>query len=149
MKYLISCVLACVLFTSIAQASERVKRVIDGDTVDVTRFGRVRLFGVDAPEKKQRLGMEAKAALESLINGERVECIRIGSNLTYNRRVCILVTESGVNLNQAMALLGYAYNEPRYSKGLYVVPEQVAKDKERGVWALDNAVPPWVWRKQR
>ncbi len=150
MKYLTILFLTlaiCVFFAKV-HASERVKRIIDGDTVVTTRFGKIRLYGMDAPEKRQPLGPAATEHLRTLIGDERVECIRIGSYKTYNRRVCILVTESGVSLNREMVRAGYAYDEPRYSKGFYKRSEAEARRENLGVWNDPNSVKPWVFRRK-
>src|SRR5437868_719852 len=57
MQFLLAAVsvIVAMIATSPSRALERselvmVRAVIDGDTIDVTRFGRVRLLGIDAPE---------------------------------------------------------------------------------------------------
>ncbi len=148
MKYLIILfflmLATCASLLLPAHPSERVKRIIDGDTVVTTRFGKIRLYGMDAPEKRQPLGPAATEHLRKLIGDERVECIRIGSAFTYNCRVCILVIESGVSLNREMVKAGYAYDEPRYSKGFYKQTETEAHEASLGVLASPDSVKPWV-----
>jgi len=67
----------------------KVKQVIDGDTFIVSRkignTNRVRLAGVNAPEKYQFGGMKATNRLRSLIGGKTVTIIPIGKS--YGRVV--------------------------------------------------------------
>lgn len=58
-----------------------VERVIDGDTIVVE--GRVlRLFGLHAPERRQRGGLDARAAMIEMTHGRIVACRLNGSAAT-------------------------------------------------------------------
>jgi len=72
--------IALALVATVATADTfegRVVRVLDGDTVDVLDAGksshRVRLAGIDAPEKGQAFGTRAKQLLLELAGGKSVE----------------------------------------------------------------------------
>ncbi len=84
-----------------------VERVIDGDTLD-SNAGRVRLFGVDAPERGEKCFNEASGALESLAGGKvKVE---VGPRLRdpNGRLLYYVYTESGNSVDEILILEGLA-----------------------------------------
>ena len=84
-----------------------VVRVIDGDTLDVTS-GRVRLFGVDTPERGQRCAMEATERLRELA-GDTVR-LKDGPRLTdtYGRTLAYVYTVDGISIDAALIREGFA-----------------------------------------
>src|SRR4051812_354547 len=71
-----------------------VRAVIDGDTIDVLAFGRVRLLGIDAPEVAHRFdsaapfGNEARARLQALVLHRWIRLERDGVSIdAYNRHL--------------------------------------------------------------
>ena len=109
-----------------------INRVVDGDTIDVTidlgfdlyKKERVRVAGVDTPEKRTRdleekaLGIDAtnwmKEQLEDAINGESELTIRTelkGGMGKYGRLLgCLYVGDADISLNEAMIIAGYAWS---------------------------------------
>ena len=109
-----------------------INRVVDGDTIDVTidlgfdlfKKERVRVAGVDTPEKRTRdleekeLGIEAtnwlKEALDSAISGDDDLVIRtelVGGVGKYGRLLgWLYVGDSGTSLNEQMIAEGYAWS---------------------------------------
>ena len=109
-----------------------INRVLDGDTIDVTidlgfdlyKKGRVRIAGVDTPEKRTRdleekaLGIDAtnwlKDKLESTISGDDQLFIRtelVGGVGKYGRLLgWIYVGDADVSLNEQMITEGYAWS---------------------------------------
>ena len=84
-----------------------VERVIDGDTLD-TGAGRVRLFGVDTPERGEQCFNQAARALEELAGGTvRVE---VGPRLRdpNGRLLYYVYTESGYSVDEILILEGLA-----------------------------------------
>ena len=84
-----------------------VERVIDGDTLD-TAAGRVRLFGVDTPERGEQCFNRATHALEELVGGTvRVE---VGPRLRdpNGRLLYYVYTESGNSVDETLILEGLA-----------------------------------------
>jgi endonuclease YncB( thermonuclease family) len=122
MQYLLTVISASVaiIATFAARPLERselvlVRAVIDGDTIDVTRYGRVRLLGIDAPEIGRVFDTPAPFAyatrdtLSGLVlhrfvrlesDGERVD--------VYKRRLAYVITEDGVCANVAVVREGLA-----------------------------------------
>src|SRR5436309_9731197 len=92
-----------------------VNSVIDGDTINVTTFGRVRLLGIDAPETSHGLdtpapyGREARERLSRLIWHRLVRLESEGPTVDiYNRRLAYVVTEDGQCVNTVLVREGLA-----------------------------------------
>ena len=92
-----------------------VNAVLDGDTIAVSTFGRVRLLGIDAPEVSHGLdtaapyGREARDRLSSLIWHRWVRLELEGPALdAYNRRLAYVVTEDGQCVNVLLVREGLA-----------------------------------------
>lgn len=67
----------------------------------------------------------------------------------YGRTVGVIY-KSNLNINRHMVLFGYAWHYKAYSKDEKLAnAEKTAKDKKRGLWSIENPVPPWVWRAQQ
>ena len=128
-------------------------RVVDGDTIDVAGT-RIRLWGIDAPESRQKCGrlgvayacgQEATAHLRALVAGSEVAC-RPRTTDRYGRTVAVCRVD-GFDIGAAMVRDGWALAFVRYSAD-YIVQEQEAQQAKRGMWAGTFA-PPWEWRLAR
>lgn len=99
-------------FTSVAFASDftgKVVGVLDGDTIDVLHNGqaeRIRLNGIDCPEKGQAFGQRAKQATGDLAFGHNVTVHPIDTD-KYGRTVAIVVLSNGKNLNHELVKGGW------------------------------------------
>jgi endonuclease YncB( thermonuclease family) len=114
--------------------------VVDGDTLQMGG-ARIRLFGIDAPERDQTCsrngarwlcGLEATQHLKHLVTGKSVRCIPMGTD-GYGRTLARCDT-IGVDLNKAMVESGYAIAFRKYSTD-YVSAEATAKAGARGLWS--------------
>jgi micrococcal nuclease len=92
-----------------------VRRVVDGDTIDVATIGRVRLLGIDAPEIGRGLdtsapfAREARTRLTTLVLHRWIRLEQDGAPLdTYNRRLAYVLTEDGVFVNAVLVREGLA-----------------------------------------
>ena len=85
----------------------QVVRIIDGDTLDTSR-GRVRLFGVDTPERGERCATEATERLRELA-GDTVR-LKDGPRLTdtYGRTLAYVYTVDGISIDAALIREGFA-----------------------------------------
>lgn len=125
-------------------------RIVDGDTLDINGQ-RVRLWGVDAPERGQSCdragapGRSATSALSRTIAGRDVSC-HARDRDDYGR-VVAACSVGGVDLGQRLVSEGWAWDYRQYSRGRYARAEADARDAERGVWAL-GCDPAWEWRRQ-
>lgn len=126
--------------------------VTDGDTVKVSGE-RIRLEGIDAPERNQRCkdasgksydcGIVSTAALRNKIGRNSITCE--GTKRDRYGRFLGTCYINEVDLNSWMVQNGYALAYRRYSRR-YVSAEQEARENSRGVWAGEFVVP-WSWRK--
>ena len=128
--------------------SAKVIKISDGDTITVLsgkEQTKVRLYGIDAPEKKQDYGQRSKQFLASLIAGQGVEVEPKGKD-RYKRTLGI-IHHKGQDINAQMVLNGYAWAYVKYSR-IYVDQEKTARENNRGLWQSSNPTPPWEWRKR-
>ena len=104
------------------------------------------LNGIDAPEKKQAFGAKSKARLGELVAGKDV-MVEWKEKDTYGRTMG-KVTQNGVDVNLQMVKEGLAWYYRKYSKSAELSrAEAEAKAGKKGLWADQNPVPPWDFRK--
>jgi endonuclease YncB( thermonuclease family) len=137
--------------------SGRVVRVIDGDTVVLLGAGnvqeRIRLAGIDCPERGQDFGTKAKAALAGRVAGETV-AVQWDKRDRYKRIVGKVMDEEGdANLSLVRAGLcwwyrKYAHEQTPEDRRLYEAAEDRARREGRGLWRDPHPVPPWEWRRR-
>lgn len=128
--------------------SGQVIKISDGDTITILHNKtqiKVRLFGIDAPEKKQDYGQKSRQFLASLIAGQVVEVEPKGKD-RYKRTLGIILYK-GQDINAQMVLNGYAWAYVKYSR-IYVDQEKTAREKKLGLWQSSDPAPPWEWRKR-
>ena len=145
MKQMLFLVLATL---SLLAHPAKVIKISDGDTITVLNNKeqtKVRLYGIDAPEKKQDYGQKSKQFLASLIAGQVVEVEPKGKD-RYKRTLGIIY-HKGQDINAQMVLNGYAWAYVKYSR-MYIDQERLARDNKRGLWQSSNPTPPWEWRKR-
>jgi endonuclease YncB( thermonuclease family) len=147
--------LAC---SSAATITGRVVAVADGDTVTVLDASntqhKIRLSGIDAPEKNQPFGMRSKQSLSDLVFDRQVD-VETDKRDKYGREVGkILITGQDVNLTQVTR--GFAWHYKQYEREqsandrkLYDAAEREARSAKRGLWADADPVPPWEFRHKR
>lgn len=131
-----------------------VTRIVDGDTLAVLSQGhetRIRLAGIDAPEKGQAFGQVAKEKLASLVFGKLVVVIPTKID-KYGRQVGkVLLDEQDVNLLMVKSGLAWHFKEyeneqqPEDRK-LYDEAEKLARQTKTGLWTESQPIPPWTWR---
>ena len=126
--------------------------VQDGDTLTVLhqdQIVRVRLSGVDCPEKNQPFGAEAHSFTADLALGQTVTVFGEKRD-RYGRVVATVVLPGGRNLNYAVVAAGLAWWYREFAPGNVELErlESEARTQRRGLWAAAGQVPPWEWRKQ-
>lgn len=136
----------------------RVVSVADGDTITVLDDRRVqhkiRLAGIDAPEKSQAFGQRSKAFLSSLVFSKPV-VVETQKTDRYGRTVGkVLVGDRDASL--ALVVAGLAWHYKKYEteqsasdRMIYASAEQDARVARQGLWADPSAMPPWEWRAQK
>ena len=129
----------------------RVLSVSDGDTVTINDHGekrKLRLYGIDAPEKDQEYGMESRQYLYDRIQGKDINIDFISKD-RYGRDISVIYM-NGDNINEAMVKEGYAWWYQDYAKEdlQYREYEKKAREDRKGLWSRKNPVPPWEFRKR-
>lgn len=133
----------------------RVVRVIDGDTLVALGSGnreeRVRLAGIDCPERKQAYGTRAKEALLARVGGKPVS-VQWWKRDRYGRVVGKVVDGQG-DVNLALVRDGlcwwfrkYADEQSAADQLLYETAETSAREGRVGLWRDPVPVAPWEWR---
>lgn len=159
-QIILSLLSVALLLSASAGGAERpvlsgtVTHVIDGDTIDVQLTSgpiRVRLNGVDTPERGQPWAVEAGHALRALVLSKQVSLEPFTQD-RYDRLVADVFV-GAVNVNQALVTQGHAWAYRRYltRENLQLCgAEAVARAARRGLWALkpEDRAAPWDWRKR-
>ncbi len=156
MNLLRSEIAAALLCTAPAFAAGSVEgvvtRVVDGDTVWVQTAGgegrriKLRLQGIDAPERCQPWGAQATAALQARVLHQRVQ-VQTRAKDDYQRTLGNM-TLNGEDLSAWMVEQGHAWSyHYRHSRGPYAAQEQQAQAARRGLFADPAAVEPRWFRR--
>ncbi len=123
--------------------------VSDGDTITVRCADqpqeRIRLMEIDAPEKRQAYGQQAKQALSALVYGKQINVEASGHD-RYRRTLAHLKLD-GTDINRLMVKQGFAWCYRQYLEDRSCLDdEQHARDQHLGLWADPDPTPPWTWR---
>jgi endonuclease YncB( thermonuclease family) len=151
--------LTCALISSLAYAdtlSGRVVRVIDGDTLVVLDAAKaqqkIRLQGIDAPERGQAFGTKSKEHLSDLVAGQVV--VVEYSDLDRYQRILGKVLLDGEDINLEQVSSGMAWHYKKYEREQtptdrirYSDAEREARRQKLGLWRDPNPVPPWDYRQ--
>jgi endonuclease YncB( thermonuclease family) len=129
----------------------KVTAIMDGDTFDMLVAGnltmRMRLYGIDCPEKSQPYSQKAKNKLSGLVFGKNVRAVKKDVD-RYGRTVAIVFVDS-VNVNEAMLRAGLAWHFMRYDRNpRWAEIERRAREARKGLWADPGAIAPWAFRKR-
>ena len=146
---MIPIILSIALFTA-TEIEGKVVAVTDGDTITVLAGKeqvKVRLDGIDAPERRQAFGTVAREKLAELVFEKPVKVITKGKD-RYGRTIgTVIAGERSVNLEMVRAGLAWHYVE--YSKDAELArSEREARAAKRGLWADEAPVAPWDYRKR-
>ncbi|NCN89643.1 MAG: thermonuclease family protein [Gallionella sp.] len=132
--------------------------VSDGDTVTLLdaqkKQWKVRLLGIDAPEKKMPFGQRSKQHLADLVYRKSV-IVEYSKRDRYGRTLG-KIQVGGIDANLAQIRAGMAWHYKQYQseqsfedRQLYSEAEETARSSRRGLWADATPTPPWNWRKQQ
>ncbi len=138
-------------YTGIAHGT--VIAILDGDTLDLLTNHkyriRIRLHGIDAPEKSQAHGQKAKAKLSELAYLKSFVATR--RSINSGRYVATMIDQTtGEILQQQMVESGYAWHAPEYSRSeILAQAEQQARAARAGLWQDIDPIAPWDYRKGR
>ena len=147
------------LWLGVAQAaglSGKVVRVSDGDSITVLDSGnqqhKIRLMGIDAPEKGQLFGTKSRESLSSMVAGRHVT-VAWQKKDRYGRVLGVVFVENRdvglVQIERGFAWHYKAYQRDQSAKDArgYAESEEAARTARRGLWADRKPVPPWEYRK--
>lgn len=139
-----------VLLYAESDLTGRVVGIADGDTVTVLvdkKTYRIRLASIDAPEKQQAFYTVSKSGLADFIFNREVTI----SWDEYDRyqRIVGTIFLGDQNINEAMVRSGFAWWFRRYDENAETLKrlEAEARTSERGLWAEQYPVPPWLFRR--
>ena len=127
----------------------KVVAVADGDTVTVLtsekKQVKVRLRGIDAPERKQAFGTKARERVAELSVGKTVAAD--GEDRDKYGRTIASLSVDGRDLGEQLVAEGLAWHYVRYSDDPQLAEaERKARAARVGLWRDPEPVPPWEWR---
>lgn len=123
-----------------------VKRVIDGDTIELEDGTRVRYIGMDTPEVEQCFWKEAAEENKKLVEGKKVQLENDVQKLDKYGRTLAYVFAGGIFINEELVRAGFAkvYTYPpdvKYTEK-FVAAQKEARGKKLGLWAQDACTGP-------
>jgi micrococcal nuclease len=130
----------------------RVVAVTDGDTFEVLHDGRaerIRIYGMDCPERGQPYGTAARKFTSSLVFGKTVT-IETRTTDRYGRTVATVLLPDGSDLGGKLVQAGFAWWYRKYAPADMTLErlESEAREARKGLWGDANPVPPWEWRRR-
>lgn len=155
-KWILVLFLFSVTYARAATLVGEVVGVADGDTITVLDANhiqfKIRLAGIDAPEKKQSFGQASKKSLSALVYS-KVVTVEWHKLDRYQRIVGkVFVNDMNANLEQVKR--GMAWYYKKYQNELvlddrldYLHAHEAAKICRSGLWVDDDPVAPWDFRK--
>jgi Micrococcal nuclease (thermonuclease) homologs len=137
---------------SFAQLQGKVVKIADGDTFTIltsdNKQVKIRLHGIDCPEKAQPFGTKAKQFTSELVFGKTIKA-QIKDTDRYNRVIAI-VTVGNRTVNEELLMSGFAWHYKKYDNSpWYAQLEEAARAARFGLWEDHNPIPPWEWRKNK
>jgi micrococcal nuclease len=122
----------------------QVKRVVDGDTIELMDGRKVRYIGVDTPELHhptkgvQCFGKEAMEKNRELVEGKTIRMGKDVSETDRYKRLLRYVWKDEVFVNEYLTREGYAFPatfppDVSYTK-LFTEAAQEAREQNKGLW---------------
>ena len=155
------CIATLLLFVAgnlnAATLEGKVVHVADGDTITVLDASntqhKIRLQGIDAPEKAQPFGQKSKQSLSQLVYNKQVTVEyqkkdkygrTLGKVLHNGTDVCL----EQIKLGMAWHYKQYKSDQPKEDRETYAQAELASRSMAVGIWKDKNPTPPWEFRKQ-
>jgi endonuclease YncB( thermonuclease family) len=131
----------------------KVVSVIEGDTIEVLydrHARRIRLNGIDCPEKGQAFGAKAKQTTSELIFGKEVTLEMHGVD-KYGRTIADVSLPDGVNINIELVRNGSCWWFQPDAPDNVILAELQRRARKSGIglWADPHPIPPWEWRTRK
>jgi endonuclease YncB( thermonuclease family) len=157
-KLLATIFLGLSLNLAAATLQGKVVNVADGDTLTVLdnqkTQHKIRLQGIDAPEKSQPFGQKSKQALNQLVHSQIVT-VEFQKKDKYGRTIGkVILNGHDVCLEQIKQGMAWHYKQyqseqPKEDRETYAQAEQTARAQAVGLWKDKSPTPPWEFRRQR
>jgi endonuclease YncB( thermonuclease family) len=135
----------------------KVVSVADGDTITILDVNKtqhkIRLQGIDAPEKAQAFGEKSKQSLYEMVHGKTVQ-VSFTKNDKYGRIVGkVFLDTQDICHQQIKSGLAWHYKkyqdeQPLADRHTYSVSESNAKSQQLGLWSDAQPLAPWDYRKR-
>lgn len=158
LRFVLLCVFALCVPSLEVRAASLFGKVIDvssGDVITVFNMNRpvrVRLLGIDAPEKDQAFGDVARKHLSDLVH-EKLVLVDY-SGIAADHSVAGRVLLNDIDIGAQMIRDGVAWLDPNHlsrlsatDREIYHQSEQAARSERRGLWQAENPVAPWEFAK--
>ena len=134
----------------------KVIKITDGDTINLLdtkkQIHKIRLAGIDAPERRQPYGKAASKFLSKQVNQQTV-CI-VGDKIDRYKRLVGVIQYEGRDINLELVKAGYAWHYKKYQREqtssdqiLYAAAEDKARSDVIGLWSEPDPINPSDWRK--
>ena len=121
-------------------------KIEDGDTLVVvnenTKYSKIRLATIDAPDLKQPFGEQAKQSLTELCLLKPVEIDEKGFNKRMQMRAKVKCNNIDASEEQAKRGMVWAEQENQTDEAIKQLIA-TAKANKIGLWQDSNPVPPW------
>jgi len=138
-----------VLAATIQPYQAKVIGIADGDTITVLQNNtpiKIRLYGIDCPEKRQAFGHKAKEFASDVVFGRVVKIVPVDKD-RYGRTIAWVYLESKC-LNEELLRAGLAWHFKKYSSDKSLAElETEARQKKVGLWSDPKVVAPWEYRR--
>ena len=131
--------------------------ISDGDTLTVldgrNAQYKIRLAGIDAPEKSQAFGSRSRQSLADLTFRQQV-VVEWTTRDRYGRIVGkVLLDGRDINLSQISAGMAWHYkayelDQTPGDRSAYAAAEVEARQARRGLWRDAHPTPPWEFRQR-
>ena len=135
------------------KAEGKVVKIADGDTFTLLDANnqqvRIRLHGIDSPERAQDFGQVARQKLSDLIFNQPVR-LEVMDTDRYGRTIAIVYTQNGLCVNEELLKSGLAWHYTEYDDNEgWAQMEKEARKQKVGLWSQPRPVAPWDWRKEQ
>lgn len=134
--------------------SGKVVGVADGHTITVLSDKeqvKIRLYGVDTPERGQPFSKRAKQFTSKTVYGKFVE-VKVMATDRYGRTVAMIYADKTL-LNEELVKAGLAWVYWKYCHELICYAwadyQFAARMDKRGLWSDPNRIPPWEFRRKK
>lgn len=153
-SFLVTIVLLCFSCNILAQKFQvKVVKISDGDTFTAINRDNLqlkfRIWGIDAPEKKQAFGTKSKEYLSSLIFGETIT-VDVQKQDGWGRYIAYVFTPDNKDVGTEMLKAGMAWQFIEYDQSeKYRAAESQARKSKKGLWSDSHRIAPWEFRKKK